>query len=242
MPYDVLLFGADPTGKKDSTAAIQLALDAAGAAMGSSFTEEGIYWATQPIVDFPPGVYQTTKPLRVPQSLVLNSFGRAMLIAAPDDKTFDCFVWEKAWRATVRGLGFRGYQTALRMPTGNIDLAMINVQSCTAQACTNFLDTVSYAASRSTLTKVTDCILYGTPMKIYTDVATIDGCWLYNCDNTDAILTLDSKASITNCVAVPAGAGPQRRWIDFYSSELGRSLSIRDCRFGGEGGRYPFGS
>lgn len=57
--FNVLNYGADPTGSSDSTTALQACLDAAQAAVGVPVA--GI--TQRPVVYFPPGVYSTARPL-----------------------------------------------------------------------------------------------------------------------------------------------------------------------------------
>ena len=226
----------DPTGRDDSTGAIEYALDvAARSARGGQLAAGNVYWTTRPTVRLPAGVYRTTRAIRMPKAVNIVSDGAVL----QGDGSHDGLTWDHAWRATVRGLTFLDYATALRMPTGNLDEAMIHVDHCGAQRCRAFVDTVSYAASRSTLVKLSNCIVDTAQVRVYADQVNLDSCWFYHSGQSEAAIVLDGNASVTNCVGVPRGdfhTAPERRWIDFHAIDLARSLAVRDCRFGAESG------
>src|SRR5688572_13554522 len=108
----------DPTGQDDSTDSIEYACNVAGNAVkGGQLAEGDVYWTTRPTLRLPAGVYRTTRPIKVPKSVNIMSDGA---VFQGSGGAHDCFVWDAAWRATVRGLMFLDYATALRMPTGNL--------------------------------------------------------------------------------------------------------------------------
>jgi hypothetical protein len=72
-PYNVVDYGADPTGKDDSAAAIASAITAASATGGTVY--------------FPAGTYKTSKPLNWPQAVSFLGAGSTVTGATPTPTT-----------------------------------------------------------------------------------------------------------------------------------------------------------
>ena len=133
---------------------------------------------------------------------------------------------------------------------------MFQVDNCRSQSNGTFLDTVSYATTRSTMIDIRNSFCGDTItfVKHYTDHMTIRDCWMYaKKDSYPALLYLSGDENVNlydnffiphgNQIPTPANA----RWIDFVvdsaqstvSDGSVKFLSIRGCRMSLESAR-PF--
>lgn len=160
------------------------------------------------------------------------------------------------YKNRFRKILFTKFGTAVKLNTSNNNESMLQVESCQSLGNDIFLDTVSYATSRSTMIDIRDTFCGDTRVfvKHYTDHMTIRDCWMYAKNNSyDAVLYLsgDGNVNLYDNFFIPFGAqisNPQNaRWIDFVSdSAQGTSsdrsvkfLNIRGCRCSLESAR-PF--
>ena len=90
--YNVLAYGADPTGVADSTAAIQAAVQAGA---GSEIV-------------FPPGTYTISAAIQVPSDTTLRSTGHATLRLAAGSNSHVIRIADNATNVTIRGLEIDG--------------------------------------------------------------------------------------------------------------------------------------
>jgi len=153
-------------------------------------------------------------------------------------------------------LVFSGFATAIKYNSSNRDESMLRIRDCESNFNDVFLDTVSYAASRSTMIDIRDCLFSTTRVVVnhYTDQMSIRDCWFYiQRASLDAILYLsgEGNVSISESVFIPDDTSiadkSLARWIDFVSDTANSSggnrslktLTVKNCRMSLEGSR-PF--
>ncbi len=236
---DVAQFGALANDERDDTPGLQAAVKAAAAQVKMYQPTPGsIYRSTKSTVKLLPGIYRISKQIDFPKSVDISGDG-AIVVGMGNHKGF---VWNNTgWKATVRGITFDNLTTALEISTGNLDTSRITVEDCNAYRCGTLLDTVSYERSRSTALTLARCTAHTTDYlaKIYTDVSTIDDCWVTHSGHNGAAIVVDSKCTIRGGAFVSGGNAPDRRWIDYYASDEIRTITIDGARVSPEGGGIP---
>jgi hypothetical protein len=270
-PISVVDYGADPTGVSDSTSAFQLAVNqavsrAASLAAGGSDIDPTFVATPNIVIHIPNGKYfisNATGVLIQPQSgsnLIQANLnfssdeGGATIVG---DGTNICFNFSGgAYRNKFSNILFAKFATAIRVDTNNKNESMLQIDACRSQSNDIFIDTVSYATSRSTMIDIRDSFCADTRVfvKHYTDHMTIRDCWMYaKKDSYDAVLYLsgDGNVNIYDSFFIPFGLqipNPQdARWIDFVTDSTqstvadlsAKILTIRGCRASLESAR-PF--
>lgn len=268
---NVLDYGADPTGTNDSTPAIQTAVNylisiAPSFNVGGSAAEP-VYTANPNLVIyFPTGKYKISQAIGVNIPLQSGStFVQASLTFSADESGAALFgdntniginFTGGGYRNKFQNLVFANFATAIRLDTTNKNESMLQVDNCRSQSNGTFLDTVSYATTRSTMIDIRNSFCGDTSVfvKHYTDKMTISNCWLYAKNlSYDALLYLSGDGNVNlydnffiphgNQIPTPANA----RWIDFVSDSAESTtadrsvkfLNIRGCRMSLESAR-PF--
>lgn len=127
---NVMDFGAKGDGVADDTAAIQRALDKAAAYYKTDFSRFGrsIDGLGTPEVFIPKGTYRITRPLVAGPTVTVTGVKGTVLDLA-DDVAVGLYL-ERAFRATVQWLHFRGGKTHVCFWTANQDTAAILVENC----------------------------------------------------------------------------------------------------------------
>lgn len=237
-------FGAVGDGVADDTAAIQAAITyAATSALSVQYTS----FAAQSSVTvcFPAGLYKVTSTITVPSTelnfLLSGMGGRATFVGA-NPATTKCFVLEQARNTIFSNLNWIGFTTATEWDTNNIDGNLIRYIDCDFINCGIGVDTVSYAASRSTVLVFDRCRAGGTTvfLKSFCDMTVINNSHFRNANASGAFIFADSQLTINNSMFTPYVTGAAARWIDItneFSTVFGRtSVSLNNCRFGPESG------
>jgi len=243
MYVNVKDFGAVGNGIVDDTAAIQAALTYAGNLYGGDITGVAGYvgWFTTEVI-FPRGTYLCGKVI-IPRRIKLKGCGQSVIKSLTGTSTVPAgfFVDNPIYTLYAKRLTFLYYDTCFRIPTNNSDMAFITFSECSVAKTNLFVDTVSYAASRSTTFRMERChVSYGvkTLAKIYTDKSSFVGNWFLH-SNDSIFMYLDSFAAFRDNMWIPVNAGPNKAYIEFNASDLVRSLSFSSERFGGENGSCP---
>jgi hypothetical protein len=268
---NVLDYGADPTGVADSTAAIQAAVDdlialAPTLQVGGS-TAEPVFTANPNlVVYFPYGKYYIEQPNGVEiaqqtgntfvQASITFSAGESGAALFGDNTNIGINFDGGGYRNKFENIIFANFATAIRLSTTNKNESMFQVDNCRSQSNGTFLDTVSYATTRSTMIDIRDSFCGDTVVfvKHYTDQMTIRNCWMYAKNlSYDALLYLsgDGNVNLYDNFFIPHGnqiPNPQNaRWIDFVTDSAQSTVSdmsvkflnIRGCRMSLESAR-PF--
>jgi hypothetical protein len=268
---NVLDYGADPTGVADSTAAIQAAVNylislAPTLQVGGSTAESTFTANPNLVVYFPIGKYKIAAANGVviaPQTG--DTFVQASITFSADQSGAALFGDNTNIGINFNGGGYRNkfenlilanFLTAIRLSTTNKNESMFQVDNCRSQSNTTFLDTVSYATTRSTMIDIRNSFCGDTVtfVKHYTDHMTIRDCWMYaKKDSYPALLYLsgDGNVNLYDNFFIPHGnqipTPENSRWIDFVSDSAQgtasdgslKFLNIRGCRNSLESSR-PF--
>ena len=151
------------------------------------------------------------------------------------------FVNPSVWRWRLQSISLVGGTNHIELGNGDIDQSFITVDNCNfANASgTVLLMGLSIASaqvtvSRSVFTANQQIVLNCCTSMTFLDVWG-EGCGPVNCSYDVALFENYGGLFIERMVGVPeAQPGNRTRWIDNIGSEA--SISVRDSRFGGEGG------
>ncbi|SMF92128.1 hypothetical protein SAMN05661091_5691 [Paenibacillus uliginis N3/975] len=233
--------------EKDDTQRIQRAIDyAKNQVLGSNSIGGSAYYSNAIPVVFKATQYITSSPIKIYKGIYLESEGQTYLVANPSDKSIDCInATAQATQFRAENISFIGYNTALYLTTGNVDISNIQLKGLYFHMCNVGVDTGSFAASRSTILTMTSCRSWKTSVvvKNYCDMASMNDCWITHDGSDGAAIYNDGFLNIRGgvFVSLPPQSGANPRWIDCYESSGQHSgLFIDGARFGGEGGGgYP---
>lgn len=143
---------------------------------------------------------------------------------------------------------FSKFLKAIILNTTNKNESMFVMNQCQSMGNDEFVDTVGYTSSRSTMMTFNECTFSDTRRVLthYTDHATFNNCWIYRkyADATAPFyLSGDGLVSFNSCFFIPHGAQTlpkeQVRFIDFVCDPAQslegdrsvKSLTIKSCRF-----------
>jgi hypothetical protein len=238
-----IAFGPDVTGVVDVSAKLLLAVKAA---VRYARSETGTSFAMQSSVDvdLPAGaIFLLSSQVDVPvANLNYNikcSGGRATLKGA-GVKANKGMVFEALRNLTFQNINFLNFSTATEWDTNNIDTSLIRYIDCEWTDCDLGVDTVSYAASRSTV------LVFDRPrcggvlqlVKSFCDMTVINDAHTRNADAAGALIFADSQLIINGGIWTPYVAGASARWVDLDNSQSGalgsRSATFNHARFGPE--------
>lgn len=130
-------------------------------------------------------------------------------------------------------------QKAIRVDTSNANESMLIIEQCESHGNDIFLDTVSYAASRSTMIHIKDFVCGYTRVMVdhYTDHMRIENAWMYAKKGSydallrlsgDGVVTIDSSFFIPHGEQIPTPANS--RFIDFISDSANSSPADRSIK------------
>jgi len=254
-PISVLDYGADPTGAANSTAAFQLAVNeaisrAASLAAGGSVIDPTFVATPNVVIHFPSGKYLLSDatgvdiPPQAGSALVQacitfsSDEGGATIVGNVTNIGFN--FTGGGYRNKFSNILFAKFGTAIRFDTNNKNESFLQIDSCRSQSNDIFIDTVSYAESRSTMIDIRNTYCDDTRVfvKHYTDHMTIRDCWMYaKKDSYDALLYLsgDGNVNLYDNFMIPFGSqipNPQNaRWIDFVSESAQSTMTDRSVKF-----------
>lgn len=149
-------------------------------------------------------------------------------------------VFDRIRNATFENINFVGFTTATEWDTDNVDGNLITYKNCWFIDCDLGVDTISHAASRSTVLVFDKCRTARTLKLVqsYCDMLIFNDCHFRNGDASGAFVFADSQVIINGGIWTPYEAGATARWIDAdnrQSNETGsRSVTCNQVRFGPE--------
>ena len=130
----VKAFGAKGDGIADDAPAIQKAIDEAQKQGRSLKTlpglgmETSIYFGTSKTVFFPSGIYKISQTLRI-NSIQQLKGDKAILVPASGPSKLTA-ISGPAWQTSFEGLQFVGFQQAISINTGGVDVSKIVIADC----------------------------------------------------------------------------------------------------------------
>lgn len=226
-------FGAIGDGKTDDTQALQLALDAAAKQRRAGLINGRVNALYGPRVFVPAGQYRITRPLKVNGSMMIQGDERSVI--RTDDPNL-VMMEVKAWRQTFEHLTFIGGAVQLFL-TGTTDQGLVQIRTC------SFIHAEKLAVDidlRSNVVTLQDCHFSENEqaLRTITDMTTLRDCWITTRKTMRDKAAIEARGDmmvIEGLCGVPLVGASGARWIDNYT---GLFLSLRDCRFGGEGGGF----
>lgn len=178
----------------------------------------------------------------------------ARIIGNGSNKAFD-FI-NGGYRNLFKKITFANFAKVVDYRTNNRNECFLKFEECNSSGNDIFIDTENYSESRSTMIKLSDCLVTGTRVAVrhFTDQLSIENTWIYAKDASyDALLYLsgDGMVSVKDSFMIPNAKqipNPQNaRWIDFVSDSANgtpgdrsiKTLKISNVRMSLESAR-PF--
>lgn len=226
-------FGVVGDGKVDDTDALQRALDEAAKKRRANIANQRVLALVAPRVFIPAGQYRITRTLVVNGSMMIQGDDRSVILT--DDPTLT-MMQVKAWRQTFEHLSFIGGAVQLQL-TGTTDQGLVQIRTC------SFIRAEKLAVDidlRSNVVTLQDCHFSENEqaLRTITDMTTLRDCWITTRKTMRDKAAIEARGDmmvIEGLCGVPLVGASGARWIDNYT---GLFLSLRDCRFGGEGGGF----
>lgn len=255
-PVNVKDFGAVGDGVADDTAAIQAAINYAKTLIVNlQYTGSFIFVNGGPVVVFPAGAYRvsSTIDLNLIKYVNLSGSGKSLIVgAANTTKTVTAFAATDLRYLKVSGLQFQNFDTTFDISTGNLDFSMWSFEDCQAGAVNLFVDSGSYAASRSTLVDFTRFLCQYDVVQIirsFCDLLTFNDCWLGHA-SLSPLIYANSLVTIKGGTFVPPGADCTGKCFVYLTNDNGaggvvdqfeteRGVHISNVRSSNEGGNAP---
>jgi hypothetical protein len=248
--FNVQDFGADPTGKNDSTAAIQATIDEACKTYKEMDCGRSGCGRSVADVFIPAGRYTLNASIRTGCAPGIHGEGTAILHQT--NSSADIFYNKGVWRTQISGLHFLSGANHLHFGTNNIDTAFIIIERCVfvnaSSAAIRMMNNSgegtkgAYQGSASTQVTVSTSEFFRNEQVVinWCDVFTfkdnwVESCFMPTCSKGKALFENHDTLFLDRMLGVPHPvAGNDQRWIDNF-----RGMVIaRDSRFGGEGGGF----
>ena len=248
--FAVTAFGADPTGKTDSTAAFNAAFAAASATYKEHDCGKGCDRSVADVF-VPAGEYMLSSTIETGIAPGIHGEGTAIL--RQTNASADIFYSPGVWRTQISGLAFLGGRNHLHLGTNNIDTAFITIERCTFSnassaairtmpATGSYHNKTAYHGSASTQVTVRTCEFFHNEQVVvnYCDTFSfldswVENCYMPTCSKGKALFENHDTLFIERMVGVPHPiAGYDQRWIDNFAG----LVVARNARFGGEGGGF----
>lgn len=227
-------FGAAGDGATDDTEAFRAAFQAARGHRQDRQYPGSVYYASQPAVLIPPGVYRLSGPIE------MQHYDRAIGLGNPRlemaDEEAETLHIERAYRNQVEGLCFAGGKRAIYINTANLDTCQQIVRNC------QFLGSREFAVytddCASTIMTIEHCEFLNC-MQVFRntcDKATLADCWISTHPEMAgrAVIENQNLLHVERMLGVPrVNREADQRWIDNYGT-----VSCSQTRFGGEGAGF----
>lgn len=250
--FSVVDFGADASGKNDSTAAFNAAFAAASATYILKSCGHG---CTRSVADVfvPAGEYLLSAAIEMGVAPGIHGEGTPILRQA--NASSDILRSTGIWRTQILGLSFIGGVNHLHFGTANVDSSFITVERCTfanaSSAAIRMMPPTGlsgnhspgvYHGSASTQFTVRDSVFNNNEQVLvnWCDGFSfldnwVEGCYMPTCTKGKALFENHDSLTIERMVGVPRPIkGYDQRWIDNFNG----MVIARNSRFGGEGGGF----
>lgn len=254
-PVNVRDFGATGDGTTDDTLAIQAAVDYVKTQkLNTAYSGSSSNVNAAPALVFPTGVYRVSSTISLQGCGYIKMLcdGKALIVgAAATTKTVIAFSATDLRYLYVEALQFQNFDKVFNISTGNIDTSMWSFVDCQIDGLNLFVDSGSYAASRSTFVEFTRLICQYQVLQIirsFCDVLTFNDCWLGH-GNKTSLIYANSLVTINGGAFIPPGADCEGKCYVYLTNDNGvggtisndyeRGVHIRGARSSNEGGNPP---
>jgi hypothetical protein len=245
--FDILRYGADPTGIDDSASAIRDCIKVANQAKqaGNSgiHSVQSVGSGTAPTVLFPSGVYKIGSSLTDASNLEGTDYvrykgdGTVTLVDATESVV--CFD-KIAWDVSFEGIRFRGFDKQISIDTNNVNRAIFNIRDCWfIDPASNCIITTASGDSASTILNIENCNFStdqtaAVAFDVSVNRCNVKKCWI----QTDSDVTFINRdhLNVEDCILVPSGTNTGRYWVE----NRGGHCNLTNSRFGQEGGGRVF--
>lgn len=260
LGFHVDAFGADPTGAQSSSAAVQKAQNAAYAlAIQKQLPGSNAYTATGPRVVFSgEAEYLIDTPIDATGNRILffYSSGKTLIVGGGTmENNFvnsgDVSNAGVTRYVHVSGFHFQNFDEVFSINSANADLSMWVFERCNVERVNCFLNSHTYALSRSTHVTLDNMIFqYGVVQiaRAFVDKLSFRNCWLGSSNVSTDLIYANSLVTIDNSVFVPPGNSNIGRSVVRLTNDNGaggvttdptRGVVINGCRASNEGGQGP---
>jgi len=237
LAIDVTDFGADPSGRTDSTVAIQKAVNAA-LWINETAPDGFVLAQSAPDVVFPSGKYLVSDTIRLLP--IVSVRGESAIIRSNVDKTiFDCPGAGTLVR--VEGMKFVGGSTAIHVSNQNVNGTLITIRDCTfdRQSSTSIIVQGEVGDLHMSALMVIDSCRYrgsGEFLDSYCDLTKVTNSWVqWGASSFGGCITNNgNRMTIEHCMFVPENAKGSQYWIRNKGN-----LHALHTRFSGEVGGLP---
>lgn len=227
-------FGAVGDGSTDDTEAIRAAVAAAQNAKTGDQYPGSVWYATQPVVLFPPGAYRLSDTIRLGGYDRLRGTGNPRLVQSDNDK--DILLLDSAYKNLVEGLSFVDGRRAISINTHNLDTSQQVIRDC--QFYGSHDCAIHTEESPSTLLVIEGCVFLAcmSVLRNCCDKATLMDCWITSNQDMVGRAVIENRGvlHLERMLGVPlTNWEADQRWIDNW----GTVACVR-VRFGGEGAGF----
>jgi len=239
---DVTDFGADPTGKADSTAAIQKAVNAAlwvNSTVDDKNPNSFVQAQTSPTVVFPWGKYRITDTIKLLPVVTVRGEDAIIRQYGQGKSIFDCS--RAGTIVRISGMKFVGGTTAIQISNQNVNGTMITIRDCTFddQTSTSIIVKAEGGDGHMSCLMVIDSCRYrakGEFLESWCDLTKVTNSWVqWGASPFGGCITNNgNRMVIEHCMFVPDQANTSQYWIRNKGN-----LHALHTRFSGETGGLP---
>ncbi|WP_228001229.1 phage tail-collar fiber domain-containing protein [Vibrio parahaemolyticus] len=152
---------------------------------------------------------------------------------------------------TISNIWIQNFVKFAEFSTSNLDGARWTFNSIYVDAIECFMDSVSYALSRSTQVTFNESIFFSACKKIgdfYTDSLNFNECWFQNPQTGKEYIKANSNTNFDGCMRIPVGASQFGSAFLLFTNDNGeggtvneytRNVNFRGLRNSNEGGNSP---
>lgn len=255
--YHIDACGAVGDGSTDDSAARDIALTLAQAAIKTFQYPGSLTYATNgPAVIFGSKRYRINSSLTLgsgSRHVVLKSEGTTVILGDPDlTKGVDFLIVTGLRMLHVEGIHFHNFDTVFHVSSGNLNSSHYAFRYVRTDAVNVFLDTDTYALSRSTQIDVAHCVFESATVQVmrsYADKINVRDSWIGAKDSTTDSFHVNAHIGFDNCVFIPAGTATQfgGAWVRLTEddgdggtiAEEHRGVHFQSCRFSNESSNPP---
>ncbi|NNW55512.1 hypothetical protein, partial [Roseobacter sp. HKCCD8284] len=253
--YNVKAFGALGNGLTNDAAAIQAAFDAVEVVANSAqWPGSSTFASVSPEVLLPDGgEFRIDSTINVEghRFVRLVSDGRALIVGnTSGTKTVTAFSGSGVRYLEVEGVQFNNLNKAFVISSGNLNSSKYVFRDVICDSTNLFLDTDTYALSRSTIVNFDSCVFESDVVQVaqaYVDCINVRDSWIACRSSSTDTFHVNSLINFSGCMFIPAGSATiGGSWVRLTedngaggtTTEQHRGVHFSDCRFSNEGSNH----